>query len=198
MMDGANADEAYGRLLRSIVEVARAIFAGAAASIFLLDEERDELVFEAVAGQGSGELVGRRFPAGAGIAGSVLATGQPLVVDDVQAHPRFDRESAESTGYVPTSLLAVPLLADERPLGVLEVLDRRDRSRSPLEDLELLGLFGEQAAIALALLRRARQAEEGRPPYEVAVLAAVLEGLSDDERESGRRLLTALLTVLDE
>ena len=53
-------DESYGSLLRSIVEVARAIFGARASSVFLFDEPSDELVFEAVAGEGAGELIGRR------------------------------------------------------------------------------------------------------------------------------------------
>ena len=60
------------------VEVARAIFGAKAASVFLLDEEAEELVFEAVAGEGEGELIGMRFPAGNGIAGS---TGRVLTLN---------------------------------------------------------------------------------------------------------------------
>ena len=60
-------EEEFGRLLRSIVEVARAIFGAKASSIFLLDEETDELVFAAVAGDQEQFLVGRRFPASTGI-----------------------------------------------------------------------------------------------------------------------------------
>ncbi|HEY6017279.1 MAG TPA: hypothetical protein VIU16_10870, partial [Gaiellaceae bacterium] len=56
------AEEEHRRLLQSIVEVARAIFRARASSIFLLDEEADELVFEAVAGEGSEGLVGTRIP----------------------------------------------------------------------------------------------------------------------------------------
>ena len=74
-------------LLQSIVEVARAIFSRAASSIFLLDEEADELVFEAVAGEGAGELIGRRLPSSTGIAGWVLVTRQPLVLEDVAERP---------------------------------------------------------------------------------------------------------------
>ena len=51
-------EQAHAALLQSIVGVARAIFGAQAASIFLLDEDADELVFEAVAGEGEGELVG--------------------------------------------------------------------------------------------------------------------------------------------
>ena len=84
-------EEAYRELLQAIVEVARAIFGAQASSIFLLDEETDELVFEAVAGRGEDELVGTRLPSSTGIAGWVLVTRQPLVLDDVQADPRFSR-----------------------------------------------------------------------------------------------------------
>ena len=105
--------EAHHRsLLQSIVEVARAIFGAKASSIFLLDEANDELVFEAVAGEGAGTLLGRRFPSSTGIAGWVLVTQQPLVLENVADDPRFGREAAESTGFVPKAVMAVPLLHD--------------------------------------------------------------------------------------
>jgi len=126
-------DEAYRDLLQSIVTVARAIFGAKASSIFLLDEEADELVFEAVAGEGADELVGMRVSSSTGIAGWVLVTRQPLVLDDVQSDPRFSRETAERTGFVPQGLMAVPLLYDEDAIGVLQVLDRPQRSRFSLQ-----------------------------------------------------------------
>src|SRR6476659_4675301 len=95
------AEEAHRSLLQATVEVARAIFRAKAASVFLLDEEADELVFEAVAGEGSDTLVGVRFPASTGVAGWVLVTRQPLVIDDLTRDPRFSRETAERTGFVP-------------------------------------------------------------------------------------------------
>ena len=67
-------DEAFRALLQSTVETARAIFHAKASSAFLLDEETDELVFEAVAGEGADTLVGRRFPSSTGVAGWVLVT----------------------------------------------------------------------------------------------------------------------------
>jgi len=157
------ADEAHRALLQATVEVARAIFGAKAASVFLLDEEADELVFEAVAGEGEGELIGMRFPAGTGIAGWVLTTGEPLVVDDLSADTRWSRSAAESTGYVPKSMMAVPLLVEERALGVLSVLDRPTESRLRLAEVDMLGLFANQAAIALDLLQRARRARRRRP-----------------------------------
>jgi GAF domain-containing protein len=191
-------EERFRELLHSVVEVARAIFAAKASSILLLDEEASELVFEAVVGEGEESLLGTRFPAGTGVAGWVLATRTPLVIEDVDRDPRFAKDVAEGTGYVPQGLMAVPLLHDERALGVLEVLDRQ--SRFTLEEMELLGLFGSQAAIALDLLQRARKAEtalagEGDLAV-VARVAAKLEDLGEEPRPAAQRLLESLEEVL--
>ena len=198
---GAEAD--FRRLLTSVVEVARAIFRARASSIFLLDEKTDELVFEAVAGEGADTLVGQRFPSSTGIAGWVLVTRQPLVIEDVTADPRFGREAAESTGFVPKGLMAVPLLNEERSLGVLEVLDRPSDSRFSMQEMDLLTLFANQSAIALDLLRRARQAQAALADRgDIAVLARVATALGQEEdedgerKEAGLRLLKALEDLL--
>jgi GAF domain-containing protein len=190
------AEDAHRSLLRSTVEVARAIFRAKAASVFLLDEEADELVFEAVAGEGAADLIGRRFPSSTGVAGWVLTTRQPLVVDDLGSDTRFSREAAESTGYVPKSLMAVPLLVEERSLGVLEVLDRPADSAFTLAEMNLLGLFANQAAVALDLLQRGRRAQAALDgDGELGVLArisATLEAADEERRAAGLDLLRAL------
>jgi GAF domain-containing protein len=191
-------EEGHRELLRSIVGVARAIFGAGAASVFLLDDETDELVFEAVSGEGEQELLGVRFPSSTGIAGWVLITQQPLVIDDLAADPRFAKTAAEATGYVPKALVAVPLLVDERSIGVLEVLDRPTGRPFSLADMDLLTLFAHQAAIGLDLLQSARRAQralagEGETAV-VARLATLLEH-ADDGGEA-LRLLEALERVL--
>jgi len=194
------AEGGHRKLLQSIVEVARAIFAARASSIFLLDKQADELVFEAVAGEGAASLIGQRLPSSTGIAGWVLVTGQPLVLDDLENDPRFARDVAESTGYVPKSLMAVPLLHDEEVLGVLQVLDRPQRERFSLQEMELLGLFANQAAIALDLLGRARRAravvDDESPLGTLARVAATLDALPEERRDSALALLSALERVL--
>ena len=194
------AEEASGSLLQSIVEVARAIFSARASSIFLLDEDADELVFAAVAGEGQDELIGRRLPSGTGIAGWVLVTRQPLVLEDVAQDPRFAHDVAETTGFVPRGLMAVPLLHEEDAVGVLEVLDRPEQARFSLEEMELLGLFANQAAISLDLLRRARRAravlEDGEADAAaLARLAGRLDALEGAKRKAGMELLNALETL---
>jgi GAF domain-containing protein len=194
-------EELFRSLLQSIVDVARAIFNAKASSVFLYDEGTDELVFEAVAGEGAETLIGQRFPSSTGIAGWVLVTRQPLVIEDVTEDPRFSKDIAESTGYVPKGLMAVPLLHDEQSLGVLEVLDRPQRAQFSLVEMDLLGLFANQAAIALSLLQRARRAEavlgeSGEEAGIVARLAETVQELDEERREAGLKLLGAVEEVL--
>jgi len=196
------ADEAFGTLLRSVVEVARAIFSARAASILLLDEEADELVFEAVAGEGDGSLRGKRIPSSSGIAGWTLVTRQALVIEDLAQDPRHARDVAEATGYLPKGLMSVPLLADERALGVLQVLDRPQRPGFSLQEMELLGLFANQAAIAVELLARARASKAAVEAADadlasVARVASALDALEGGDRARSARLLNALADVLE-
>src|SRR4029078_5022156 len=107
----------------------------------------------------------------------------------------FSWEAPESTGFVPKGLMAVPLLAEEKALGVLEVLDRPQQSRFTLAEMDLLGLFGDEAAIALALLQRARRAraalEGGGELGALARIAARLEEGDERRRAAGLELLAA-------
>jgi GAF domain-containing protein len=136
-------------LLQSIVEAAARIFGGAAASILLVNEEKWTLEFRVAYGAANRDLVGMSFPLDHGIAGYVAMTGQPIAVSDVQRDARFNRDFAESTGYVPRTILATPLLSGERVIGVMEVLDKIDAASFGMQDMELLGIFGAQAALAI-------------------------------------------------
>ncbi len=191
-------EEQHRALLQSIVDVARAIFGAKASSIFLFDEEAEELVFEAVSGEGEADLVGMRLPASTGIAGWVLVTRQPLAVDDLANDERFSRTAAESTGYVPNSLMAVPLLHEDTALGVLSVLDPPEGSRFGMAEMDLLGMFAAQASIGLVLLQKARRARAvlEEEDSSAAVVARVAQALDARDDDAGRRLLSALEDVL--
>jgi GAF domain-containing protein len=209
-----DADADHRSLLDSVVLAAQAIFEAAASSIFLLDTTTGELVFEAVSGQGESFLVGSRFPASAGVAGWVLETCEPVIVDDVAHDPRFARDVAESTRYVPRTLMATPVMCDEEAIGVLEVLDAAPGARSSLVQLELLGLFGQQAAVALRIVQRSRAARallvrgnSGGPAGpeapvddgeldELMAVARMLGTLEGERRQAGLQLLGSMRTLL--
>jgi GAF domain-containing protein len=176
-------------LLQSIADVARAIFGARAASIMLYDEEALALEFAAVSGEGSDTLVGRRIPATTGVAGWVLATEQPLAIEDVSADPRFAADVASSTGYVPRGLMAAPLLTDRGALGVLNVLDRPKRTEFSLIEMDLLQAFAHQAALSLTLIA---------PPDASGLdrLKQALDGLDASRRVVAQQLIDALEQVL--
>ncbi|WP_157248683.1 GAF domain-containing protein [Nonomuraea typhae] len=183
------------RLLQSIVEVARHMFGAAASSIFLVDPDTGDLTFEAVSGAGEENLIGSRFPAGTGIAGWVAVSGQPMVADDLTSATQFARDAAESTGYVPGTIMAAPLIRFEECVGVLEVLDRAE-SRSDLDDMELLALFATQAACALELLLKVRHSHQ-EPADCGALIRRIGEKLTG---RPGPAEVTAirLLTIADD
>jgi GAF domain-containing protein len=136
------------------------------------------------------------------LAGWVAQSRQPLVVEDVASDPRFDRAAAERTGYVPQGLMAVPLLHEDVVLGVLNVLDRPQRSRFSLAEMDLLELFAAQAAVALRLLLQARRTRavldaSGDDLVAVARLAATLDGLDGERRQAGLRMLAGIEAVLN-
>ena len=78
-----------------------------------------------------------------GIAGYVYSTGEALALSDVASDPRFDREAAERTGYMPRSIAAVPLVTDDETVGVLQVLDKHSAPSFTMRDMELLAVFAE-------------------------------------------------------
>lgn len=195
------AERDHKELLTSVVNVARSLFGAAAASVFLFDEESSELVFEAVSGAGEDHLVGQRFPAARGIAGWVLNAQEPLLVSDVSQSPVFARDLAETTGYVPRSLMAAPLLHHEDTVGVMEVLDPVPRIESPLDAADLLTMFAGQAAIALEVIRRNRAAHrmlasDDGDQHELSQMARLLADLGKDRRAAGTDLLDSLHRLL--
>jgi GAF domain-containing protein len=161
-------------VLGSIVEATVALFGAEAASIALYDAAERKLVFAVAAGEHGQEVIGLAIDPGAGVAGYVFSTGQPLALADVARDSRFGRSTAEQTGYVPRSLVAVPLVDDEGVLGVLEVLDKRAEAAFDLRDVELATVFARQATVAI----RATRIERDTASLLRSVLRAI--GAGDD------------------
>jgi GAF domain-containing protein len=170
---------AHLELLKSITTAAMSLFGAAACSLALLHEDREELEFYVASGVGAEEVVGMRVPLGQGLAGYVVSSGQPIAIEDVTRDPRFAAAFAAGTGYVPKSILAMPLETDREMLGVIEVLDRRTRGAG-LEgsgELEMLSLFANQAALAIENSRVF--ADLGRTLFEAAGAAADTADLTE-------------------
>jgi signal transduction protein with GAF and PtsI domain len=136
-------------LLRSIVNTTVRLFGAEASSIALYRPDTDTLDFVIAAGaQGQG-VVGRSIPPEQGIAGYVFTSGEPIAVAEPELDPRFTRDLA-GTGYIPRSILAVPMRSESRTTGVLEVLDKQDGTFT-LRDIDLATVFADQAAVAIGI-----------------------------------------------
>jgi GAF domain-containing protein len=136
-------------VLDDIVETAANVMRATAASLFLLDEERNELIFQVALGEKADSVKHFRVPVGKGIAGYVALTGQPIAVADAIQDPRFASEIGKAIGYVPKTILCVPLYLNGRVTGVLELLDKAGGAPFSSADMELLIRFANLAALAL-------------------------------------------------
>ncbi len=178
------------RLLQSIVDATVRLFDAEAASIALFEQDPDRLEFRVAAGDQGAGAVGLTVPPSQGIAGFVYSTGQALSLSDVASDPRFNRDAAEQTGYVPRSIAAAPLVDEESTLGVLQVLDKRGSPTFSLQDMELLAVFAGQATVALSAARVQRDTER--------LLRTVLGQLGPDMAEGEvENLVTAVTAELD-
>jgi hypothetical protein len=139
------------RVMEAIVRTAAGMFDAAACSIALTDPVNKELVYEAAWGAGASEVVGMRLPAGVGIAGAVVSSGEGVFVPECRKDARFARQVAAGTGYVPYTMAVAPLVREGQTIGCLAVLDRRDGGPYLREDLQKVSLFADLAVVSLDL-----------------------------------------------
>ena len=172
-------------LLRTIVDATVGIFGAEAASIALLDDVSGELRFVVSAGAQGQPIIGMSIPPTHGIAGYVFSSGESIALAEPSSDPRFGMEVAMRTGYVPRSILAVPLEDGARTLGVLEVFDKRDGAFS-MQDIEIASLFARQAATAIKVAARAREVR--------VVLADVLSADDGTDADAALEELVSIAT----
>ncbi|PZQ57829.1 MAG: hypothetical protein DI570_19370 [Phenylobacterium zucineum] len=134
-------------LLAKIVQVTSKIIHADRSSLFLHDPRTGELWSLVAEGLETRQL---RFPAHMGLAGACFASGEPINIQNAYDDPRFHREVDEITGYRTSSVLTIPVTArDGRRLGVMQALNRQDRPHFSDGDVERMGAFAAQAAIAI-------------------------------------------------
>ena len=144
-------------LLSAIIESVATLLDAETSSLLLLDEETNELTFAVATGE-SGESVRElRVPADRGIAGWVLAHNETLRIADVAGDERFYGQIDQSSGFQTRSMLAVPLAIRERPIGVIEAINKQGTGGFTERDEELAVAFAAQSAVAIDNARLYRQ-----------------------------------------
>ncbi len=159
-------------VLHLIMDTAVELLQAEAGSLILVDEETGELVFEVTAGPGSADLVGMRLPPGTGIMGTVVQDMEPVIIKDAQSDQRWGGDLDDM--FVTHSILAVPMISRGRPIGVIELLNRRDGVPFDEDDAGLLTAFATNAAVSIENARLFTQTDQA--------LAARVEELSMMQR----------------
>ena len=178
--------------LEATVRATRQLFGAAACSCALATETGDALRFVAADGAGAGAIVGVEIPVSRGIAGWAAMTGQPIAVADVEKDARFARDVAESTEYVPSTILAVPVMSEEGEVsGVIEVLDP-SRSEEGSRVGAQRGSAAELATLTLVATQLSTVIRVSRALGSLQGSATSTAGLAG---EDGRKLGTALQAV---
>ncbi len=136
------------KLLELIMHSAVDILEAEAGSLLLTAADGSgDLEFRVVIGGRGEELVGTRVPAGQGIVGQVVESVEPRIVNDTATDP--NHQAGVSGDFVPHALLAVPLIAKDEVIGVLEVVNKKNKLPFLDDDTELLTTFAGQAAVAI-------------------------------------------------
>ena len=150
-------------LLNRLIEIITEALNADRSTLFLHDEETEELFSRVAQGDVSTEI---RFPSDRGIAGSVFTSGEPIIIHDAYADPRFNPEVDKRTGYRTRNILCVPLKNREgRIIGATQGLNKHegDFDKDDRQMLDAITLHASGALENAKLhenVERARREEE--------------------------------------
>jgi len=159
-----------GLLLEKITAGIRGYLACEEASIFIYDEEKEELAFETATGAKAEQLKRIVLKKGQGVAGWIAAERRGVIIDDCSLDPRHAAMADRKTHFQTRSLLGVPVLMAGRLLGVLEAVNKK-RGRFNRADLRLLEDMAAFLAIPLqnaVLIRRMLEKEKIEKELQIA------------------------------
>jgi putative methionine-R-sulfoxide reductase with GAF domain len=120
-----------------------------AASILLIDHEKKNFSFYHVEGPKKPILMKATFPTDKGIAGDVLDKQQPEIVNDVPGDPRYYSNIDSLSGFKTRNMVAIPLIAGEEKIAVLEILNKADEASFTIDDQLLLLSISDEMSFAI-------------------------------------------------
>ncbi|MCD6360711.1 MAG: GAF domain-containing protein, partial [Armatimonadetes bacterium] len=147
------------QLLIETLRWAEAEIGAEACSLLLMDEGGRHLRFEVALGEKGPMLKDFRIEVGKGIAGTVAASAEPLVVDDVRRDPRWAGDIADAIEFTTRSILCVPMILQDQVVGVIELINKRGGTFND-QDVQLAQVIAHQAALFLERARLYRELEQ--------------------------------------
>jgi signal transduction protein with GAF and PtsI domain len=126
-----------GRLYNDLLDIAMTAMPCEAASIFHTDR-KGGLVLVAARGRVAEKLIGLKLKKGQGIAGACASDCRILPVSDVARDPRHSAAVANALGFETRSLLAAPIIHQERILGVIEIINKSGNNEFQRHEIDLI------------------------------------------------------------
>jgi transcriptional regulator with GAF, ATPase, and Fis domain len=176
------------QLLLSIISKIKELMNAEGAAVILLDEAKREFFFfsaESDLDKCEVKLKEIRFPASEGIAGSVLESGKPELINDVACDPRHYRQIDAFTGFQTKSMIVVPLRSKQKPVGVLEVCNKKNGMFDSRDVDFLMTIAG---TIAMALDNAKTHDELERAYRELKLIDKAKDQLIECTTEENARL----------
>jgi HD-GYP domain-containing protein (c-di-GMP phosphodiesterase class II) len=133
------------RALESVVELLEC----ETGSLYLIDEETNELYFEVALGDKGAAVKKVRLKMGEGVAGWVAQKGQSDLVADTNLDQRWAKRVDEKSDFITTNMITVPIKTKNKVIGVLQAINKLKNKKPDQSDLKLLESLSDQVAIAL-------------------------------------------------
>lgn len=137
-------------VLRRLLEGLDRLLGPSTWSLLLRDEPSGDLVFVLARSEVDQVLIGQRLKPGEGVAGWVAVHGQTLLLPNAAADPRFSPRMDEETHFATRSIVAVPLRHSDRVIGVIEIVNFLGEREFTPQDVEILQVFADFAAVAIS------------------------------------------------
>ena len=161
-------------LLTTVITLAPDMIRGEEASIILVTEDRSEMVFH-MATSMADQLKKVRLKFGEGVAGSVITSGQPALVNNLADDPRHSKKADEETEFQTRNLICAPISYKDEVVGALTVVNKLQGKKFSEYDLTLLEAIASQAGIAI---ERARLVEQNLESARMAAIGETVAGLA--------------------
>ena len=151
--------------LHQVVSVAADAVGAEMATVLLIDERESKLSFASVSGPVPEELHKISLPIDSSLAGWILTEREPLIVDDLETTSQEYSKIGARTFDKVRSLLGVPMVVDDKPIGVIEVMNKKEGefSESDTEVLQALALVAAVAVENVRLFDEARRGFQQKP-----------------------------------
>ena len=192
--------------IRNLLEVSAAAIGSGEASVLIRDGNEGGLKFLIAIGEVADQLSDVKIPAGKGIAGFVISSGQPMAVADAVGEETFYAEVDKRTGYTTQTILATPLRYDGDVIGVLEYVNRRGgppfEPFSP-EEMDRAAIYADSIASLVNAYNAARLVRElsekvlrTDAPPELDEIRQWLSSIRESEDHRERMELAVMLREL--